>query len=193
MNKLKNGLLALALLWANGAFATAVTFAGAINDPTANHEVNGTEWISQGILLASPTLGLNVGCGVPAPCLGADLATVSDFNGTIKGSFVLPGTLLPSAVHTLGIEFCCEDLIRPPGFDDLTITSIFSTTGALLAQILDTDFTFISAVPIGSFSVDFGSDAIQGIRFNVPEPGTLGLLLTSLLAGLALVRRRRSD
>ena len=191
--KLRNGLLAVALLWVNSAFATVITFEGLTNDPTANHEVNGTEWIAQGLMLASPTLGLNVGCGVPTPCLGADLATISDFNGTINGSFVVPGTLLPNGVYSLGIEFCCEELIRPPGFDDLTITSIFSTSGTLLARILDTDFLFMSAVPIGSFSVDFGTDAIRGIRFNVAEPGSLGLLLTGLLAGLALIRRRRSD
>jgi hypothetical protein len=34
--------------------------------------------------------------------------------------------------------------------------------------------------------------AIQGIRFNVAEPGSLGLLMMGLLATLALVRRRRS-
>jgi len=190
--KLRSGLLLLALLWMNSAFATLITFADRANVPTGNGEVLGTEWISRGLLLTSPTLALNVGCGIPTPCLGADQSSVSDFNGIINGSFVVPGTLLPSSVFSLGIEFCCEDFERPPGFDDLTITSIFDTSGGLLAQIFDNDFFFTSTVAIGSFSVDFGSDAMLGIRFNgVPEPAPVGLLLTGLLALLLVPKRRR--
>lgn len=85
----------------------------------------------------------------------------------------------------------CADFLRPPGFDDQTITSIFDTSGGLLARIFDTDFFFASAVPIGSFSVDFGSDAMLGLRFNVPEPGSLGMLLLGLLGVLMLSKRRR--
>jgi len=192
VSKLWSGLLLLTLLWMNSAFATLITFEDRANVPTGNAEVNGTEWISKGLLLSSPTLALNVGCGVPVPCLGADQSTVSDFNGIINGSFVVPGTLLPTSVFSLGIEFCCEDIARPPGFDAITITSIFDTSGGLLAQIFDNDFFFSSAVAIGSFSVNFGSDAMVGIRFNsVPEPASLGLVLMGLLGALLLSKRRR--
>lgn len=190
VSKLRNGVLALALLWMNSAFATLITFDGLTNGPTANGEVDGTEWISQGLLLTSPTLALNVGCGSPASCLGADLSSISDFNGTINGFFVVPGTLLPSTVFSLGIEFCCEEFARPPGFDDQTITSIYGTSGTLLARIFDTDFFFESTVPISSFSVDFGSDAMLGLRFNaVPEPASFGLMLLGLACALTLSRR----
>lgn len=190
-SKLRNGFLAVALLWMNSAFATLITFADLTNDPAANGEVDGTEWISHGLLLTSPSL--NVGCGAPA-CLGADQNSISDFNGTIHGSFVVPGSMVPSAVFALGMEFCCEGLARPPGFDDQTITSIFSTSGALLAQILDADFFFQSAVPIGSFAVDFGSDAMLSLRFNqVAEPASLGLMLMGLLGAMTLARRRRGN
>lgn len=191
VSKVRNGVLVLVLLWMNSAFATLVTFDDRTNIPTANGEVVGTEWTSRGLLLTTPSLALNVGCGVPTPCLGADQASVSDFNGIINGSFVVPGTLLPTSVFSLGIEFCCEDFLRPPGFDDQTITSIFDTSGGLLARIFDTDFLFASAVPIGSFSVDFGSDAMLGLRFNVPEPAPLGMLLLGLVGVLMLSKRRR--
>ena len=191
VSKVRNGVLVLALLWMNSAFATLVTFEDRTNIPTANGEVVGTEWISRGLLLTTPSLALNVGCGAPNPCLGADKTNVSDFNGIINGSFVVPGTLLPASVFSLGIEFCCEDFLRPPGFDDQTITSIFDTSGGLLARIFDTDFFFASAVPIGSFSVDFGSDAMLGLRFNVPEPGSLSMLLLGLLGVVMLSKRRR--
>lgn len=186
VSKLKKGLLLIALFWMNSAFATLITFDHLINNPSANREVAGTEWISQGLRLASPTLGLNVGCGIPVSCLGADKTSVADFNGIIDGSFTVPGT-----VFSLGIQFCCEDFERPPGFDDKTITSIFDTSGMLLAQIFDTDFLFRSRVPIGSFSVDLGSDALLGLRFNeVAEPASFGLLLLSLCALLLFKRRR---
>jgi len=192
VSKLRSGLLLLTMLWVNSAFATLITFDDRANVPTGNGEVTGTEWIGKGLLLSSPTLALNVGCGIPAPCLGADQSSVSDFNGIINGSFVLPGTLLPTSVFSLGIEFCCEDVERPPGFDAITITSIFDTSGGLLAQIIDTDFLFKSAVAIGSFSVNFGSDAMVGIRFNdVPEPAPLGLVVMGLLGALLLPKRRR--
>lgn len=184
VSKARIGLLALALLWMNSAFATRIDFGHLTNDPTARGEVLGTEWLARGLLLSSPTLGLNVGCGFPTTCLGADQSSMSDFNGRINGSFL-------TNVFALSIEFCCEELERPPGFDDRTITSIFDTSGGLLAQIFDTDFLFQSAVPIGSFSVDFGSDAMLGLKFNeVAEPGALGMLLMSLLPLLALRRRR---
>jgi hypothetical protein len=191
VSKVRNGVLVLALLWMNSAFATLITFEDRTNVPTGNGEVVGTEWISRGLLLTTPSLALNVGCGAPNPCLGADQTNVSDFNGIINGSFVVPGTLLPTSVFSLGIEFCCEAFLRPPGFDDQTITSIFDTSGGLLARIFDTDFFFASAVPIGSFSVDFGSDAMLGLRFNVPEPGSLSMLLLGLLGVLMLSKRRR--
>jgi hypothetical protein len=192
VSKLRSGLLLLSLLWMNSAFATLITFEGRANDPTRNGEVLGTEWLSRGLLLTSPTLALNVGCGDPVPCLGADQSSVSDFNGILNGRFVVPGTLLPSSVFSLGIEFCCEDFDRPPGFDDVTITSIFDTSGGLLARIFDDDFFFTSTRAIGSFSVDFGSDAMLGIRFNsLPEPAPLGLVLMGLLGALLLPKRRR--
>ena len=192
VSKLRNGLLVVALLWMNSAFATLITFEGLTNNPLGNGEVDGSEWISRGLLLSSPTLALNVGCGIPAPCLGADLSSISDFSGTINGSFVVPGTLLPTSVFSLGIELCCVAADRPPGVDDQTITSIYGISGALLARIFDTDFFFASTVPIGSFSVDFGSDAMVGLRFNeVPEPGSFGLLLLGLAGAVTFSRRRR--
>lgn len=192
VSKVRNGVLVLALLWMNSAFATLITFDDHANVPTGNGEVVGTEWISRGLLLTTPSLALNVGCGVPAPCLGADQTSVSDFNGIIRGTFVVPGTLVPTSVLSLGIEFCCEEFVRPPGFDDQTITSIFDMSGGLLAQIFDSDFFFASTVPIGSFSVDLGSDAMLGLSFNqVPEPASLGLMLVGLLGAGMFSKRRR--
>jgi hypothetical protein len=188
----RNGLLVLALLWTNSAFATLITFDNLTNipytNPDSNGEVDGTEWLASGLLLTSPTLALNVGCGLPVSCLGADDTAISDFNGTIHGSFVG----LSAGVFSLGIEFCCEEFELPKGFDDRTITSIYSTSGTLLAQLFDASFFFKSAVPIGSFSVDFGTDAMLSLRFNeVPEPGPLALLLLSLLVVPTLARRAR--
>jgi hypothetical protein len=194
-SKLSSGLLALALLWAGSASATRIAFDDLTNipyaNPNSNGEVDGTEWIPKGLLLSSPTLALNVGCGTPVSCLGADRVSISDFNGRIDGSFVIPGSVLPAPVFSLGIDFCCEEFDRPAGLDDQTITSIFGTTGTLLARIFDTDFFFRSAVPIGSFSVDFAADAMLGLRFNeVPEPASFGLLLMSVLCTLVLGRPR---
>jgi len=41
------------------------------------------DWVTATIAPGT-TLALNVGCGVPVPCLGADQSTVSDFNGIIS-------------------------------------------------------------------------------------------------------------
>ena len=52
--------------------------------------------------------------------------------------------------------------------------------------------TQVSTQAIGSFSVDFGSDAMLGIRFNsLPEPAPLGLVLMGLLGALLLPKRLR--
>ena len=67
----------------------------------------------------------------------------------------------------------------------------FSIRPAGCSRIFDTAFFFASAVPIGSFSIDFGSDAMLGLRFNVPERGSLGMLLLGLLCVLMLSKRRR--
>lgn len=91
-----------------------VDFTDLVDLRSANGEVDGTEFIPQGLVLTTTGIAFNVACGWgsavlpdPGQCLGADAVTIDAGRGAIIGEFVLPGTSVVTTVDILSIELCC--------------------------------------------------------------------------------------
>jgi hypothetical protein len=173
------------------ALAAPVTidFRDIFNNPDANGEIDGTEFLGQGLLL-EVLLGstFNMACSnATDACLAADLAAVDDFEGAIQGTFV-DALLNPITVSSLDIDLCCS----PNG--DTTVITFFDANDIVLATFFDSDAS-MSGFDIARFEVDFSNDGIYTITYDVgpvavPEPSSVLLLGTAAL--FALARRRRA-
>lgn len=190
------GINCLLLACVPTAGATVISFSGYTNIPgltrNSNGEVNGTEWIDQGLLITTPDLALNIGCrSLVSACLGADLISPSDFQGTIVGTAVDPKTTVQTAWSFLAIDFCCADYFTDGTPRHTTTTSVFDVMGGLIAQFTNTDVYLFSDRPIGSFAANLGNDGIYSLEFEpLTEPGSLYLFGFGLM-GLAWVIHRR--
>jgi hypothetical protein len=158
--------------------------------PGAGGEIEGHEFADQGLQLTLlDGLSFNVGCGTIVSCLGADRAAADDFEGSFRGSFVMPDTGAPMSVLSFEIDFCCSTLKPFP-----TITRLFGSDGQLLGVFSDGDVAYFGQTPVASFETTLGYDAMSTMSFEryspaVPEPTTFALVLGGV--GVLLARRRR--
>jgi len=186
-------LLVLLSAAARPARAVTVDFRSLTDALGANGEIVGNEFLGQGLLLrVLDGVAFNVGCGSITTCLGADSVTVDDFGGTIRGSFVAPGTTTPVSVSNLQIDFCCSELMP-----QRTSTTLFDARGNIVGQFADGDVAYFGKAPVASFITQFGYDAMSTLSYsaaggNVPEPGSLTLLLGGLAALCVRFARRAS-
>lgn len=187
----KNFVLWWLLSLSINASSNIIDFSSLANNSLGNGEVSGLEWVSEGLFLKATSLSLNVGCeSLVNACLGADNDSVSDFSGVLVGTWVSPGSTTQSFVTNMGIEFCCEDMDRPSHLVDRTEVSLFDVNGDFVASFSDTDFFYSGGPNIGSFAIQFGTDAISKITFNVVSiPPAWSLIGFALLI---LTRRKCS-
>jgi hypothetical protein len=176
-------LMTLALFLTTSAMAdTTVSFTGLTDNTNGNGEVNGTEFVGQGLLLTlNGGLAFNVGCGTGNSCLGADAQSVNDFNGTLTGSF------LGNTVGHLAIALCCE------GNTGATTITLYDGANNVLASFTGTDINYTGA-GVDHFQVTFGFDAMSSLTFGdvneTPEPGSLVLMGSGLLGLGGAIRRK---
>ena len=121
-------------------------------------------------------LGFNVGCGTTTEnCLGADQASVSDFNGYIHGVFTAPS-------GTFGIM----------EVNDRSLVNLYDAGSSFIGSYSST-FNY-SGAPVSFFDVFLNVDAMYTVTFDpstaTPEPGTLGMLGAGLLGVAFLLRRK---
>lgn len=178
-------------VFASGAATAAPIVINFADEPimdSGTGEITGFEWQGLGLILSTPDLSLNVGCGSSQLCVTADDATGA-FNGRLVGEFVLPSTLTPTTVTNLSIALCCESGI---GFFSTTI-KLFDASMSLVFSSTNSDLTSFMG-DVARFEIDFASDAITTISWegaavdSVPAPGALALLGLGLL-GLGVRRR----
>jgi PEP-CTERM motif len=171
------------------ASADTIDFSALPDVPGAGGEITGDEFVSQGLQLTLVSgVAFNVGCGTILSCLGADLATADDFEGSFRGSFVFPGTTTPMSVLSLDIDFCCSTVKPVP-----TVTRLFDSGGQLIGVFSDGDVAYFGQTPVAWFETRLGYDAMSTLSFErfsppVPEPTSLVLMLGGV--GLLLARRR---
>jgi len=164
-----------------------VSFANLVDVPGATGELDGSEFLSQGLSLhiGGPFDVLNVGCGTGHTCLSAgDFDDPSDFSGAVVGNFAIPGTVTPAAPGSLEIDFVNER----------ATTTLIGLSGAVLATFVNTDVSW-SGPHVFEFRVQFDNDGMRSVAFDglrrIPEP-SLGVLVTAGIAALAGRKRQLS-
>lgn len=175
------------LTFVGAAQATVITFDEYVNNPSSGGEVNGTEWLSDGILFSTPDAQLNIGgtTGSSPNSLGANINTgTNDFSGSIYFEFINNNfvTDLSFTIFNTPFQASAYDLggnLLNTIYSNSDFTQIFDFSGYMVHSVMVSG-TF--------YAID---DVTYGNSNPVPEPSTI-ILLGSGLAGLAFWRRRKA-
>ena len=143
-------------------------------DPGGGGEIQGGEFASLGLVLATPDLGLNLGCvtglGSPSICLGADKSATNDFQGVVEGHFQINAEL--ATVQSIAIDGVTGGLVQ-----------LFDADGGFVASA-GTDIDYTGPTPVASFE---SAAAINSITWTgLPEPGAMPLGLAAIASLCAL-------
>lgn len=141
------------------------------NDPAMGGDFAGNEFESVGISFSTPSLQLNLGCGTPTPCLGAD-NTANDFNGILVSTFTQCG--VPSAVSALHVRVVNEF--------QASWTRLYSIDGSLVAEYFGS-FSHTGGTPVARCETQLNTDAWDCVIYTLVEPPGPWCDLGNALAG----------
>ncbi len=123
--------------------------------PGLGGELVGDEFAALGILFSTPDLQLNVGCGNPDNCLGADRFG-NDFTGRLVATFTDGGA--PAAVSAISVTVSND-------FNG-SFTQLFAADGSVVAQFVDS-FSYAGPTPVARVQTNLATDAWRSVTFTL--------------------------